>query len=319
MSRFVTGCELYDLIQQKSSLAKDILWVCSPCLGVGAHQIFSQNIVKSPPGDIRFVFRVDEVSVKSGDVDPYEVQYMVEHFKNVKTNDFFDCKIYAFDDSAIVCSANLTMAAFESNFEAGVLLEQQEAEKVKEFFTSTLWNKATTIRSLEKYKKLWNCLQPSARDRYGKLKHTLIKKWTDEGVSTWYFNAPFYFSKKTVHKIIKQTNLPKDLGVLGDIHISAFRNLKLGDLVVTTDFNKKRGLIKVELGRVFDKCKLETDDGDYHFVYEILKTYKVDRNKLITTLSALKIYKKTDIKLGDEQFQAILNTITRRRREAKQK
>ncbi len=319
MTRFVKGSDLYDLMQQKSAYVKDTLWVCSPNLGTKAHQIFSQNIIKSPPRDAKFVFRVNETSVKKGEVDPYEVQYFIEHFKNVKTYDSFDCKIFVFDDSTVFCSANLTNAAFECNTEAGVLLENQETKEIRDFFMADLWDKASTIKNLEKYKRIWNRVNATARSSSYKLKkHTQIKEWTEDGVSTWYYNTPFYFSKKTKQKIMKEATLPKTLGIMGDIHISAFRNMKLGDLAIVTDFNKKRGLIEVELGRVFDKCKVETDDGDYHFAYEILKTYKTNRDKLVTTLDKLKIHKKSDIKLTDEQVQTITNTLSQKHKPKKQ-
>ena len=319
MTRFVKGSDLYDLVQQKSASAKDTLWVCSPNLGVKAHQIFSQNLIKSPPHDARFVFQVNETSVKQGETDPYEVQYFIEHFKNVKTIDTFGCKIYVFDDSALICSANLTKTAFESNIEAGVFLEKQEAKEIADFFRTDLWDKATTIKNLEKYKRTWNRVNAAARTPSCKLKkHTQVKEWTDEGISTWYYNVPFYFSKKTKSKIVKEAILPKTLGIMGDIHISAFRNMKLGDLVIVTDFNKKRGLIEVALGRVFDKRKVETDEGDYHFAYEILKTLKINRDKLVTTLDILKIHKKSDIKLTDEQIQTITDTLSRKHKAKKQ-
>jgi hypothetical protein len=79
MTKFLSCGELYETIQQKSIEAKEILWISSPYLGLDAHTIFSQEILKNPPTDIRFVFRVDEAAVKEGKVNPYEIQYSFEH------------------------------------------------------------------------------------------------------------------------------------------------------------------------------------------------------------------------------------------------
>src|SRR5271157_3706935 len=99
MNRFLSRGELYETIQQKSSETKEVLWVCSPNLGLNAHKIFSQEILKNPPTDIRFVFRVDDIAVKKGEVNPYEIQYFTEHFNSgsVRTHETFNSNIYVFD------------------------------------------------------------------------------------------------------------------------------------------------------------------------------------------------------------------------------
>lgn len=315
MVKFVSGSDLYSLIQDRSASAKNVLWVCSPLLGESAHQIFSQNIIKTAPVDVRFVFRVNDLSVKQGEVNPYEVQYFIEHFNEVRTNDGFHCSLYIFDDLAIVTSANLTKTAFESNIEAGVLIENQEIEEVKEFFTETLWENASTLRNVEKYKKIWQNRETTSKSHISNRlkKHTHIKEWTDESATTWYFNVPFYFSKKTEQKIKRETNLPKELSIFVDMHITSFRNLKLGDLVFIADLNKKRGKVEIVTGRVFDKCKVETDEGDHHFAYHTMKTYRIDRRKLVTVLGALNLSKKSDTVLNESQIQALTKLLTRKK------
>jgi hypothetical protein len=315
MVKFVSGSELYSLIQERSASAKNILWVCSPYLGESAHQIFSQNIIKTPPADVRFVFRVNDLSVKQGEVNPYEVQYLIEHFTEIRTNDGFHCKIYIFDDSAIISSANLTKTAFESNIEAGVLLENQEIEEVKDFFAKTLWDNSAALKNVEKYKRIWKIREATSKSHSScrVKKHTHIKEWTDDSVATWYFNVPFYFSKKIEQKIRREANLPKDIIIFVDMHITSFRNLKLGDLVFIVDLNKKRGKVDIETGRVFDKCKVETDEGDHHFAYQTIKTYKIDRKKLVAALGELNLSKKSDTILTEPQIQELTNLITRKR------
>ena len=88
-------------------------------------EVFSQEILKNPPADIRFIFQVNDFNVDSGKVNPYEIQYLLEHFKDIsiKSHENFNSNICIFDDSALITSATLTEAAFETNIESGVLLE----------------------------------------------------------------------------------------------------------------------------------------------------------------------------------------------------
>jgi hypothetical protein len=154
MNRLLCKTELYETILQKSLGTKEILWVCSPSLGSGAHRVFSQEILKNPPADIRFIFRVNDFSVKEGEFNPYEIQYLMEHFKGakMKSNEDFNSNIYIFDNSALLTSASLTEEAFENSLEVGVLLEGSDAEEVKSFFNESLWNTSKPIGELKKYK-----------------------------------------------------------------------------------------------------------------------------------------------------------------------
>ncbi len=110
MAKFLSRSELIDTIQKKSLETKEVLWVCSPDLGSGAHNVFSQEILKNPPSDIRFVFSVNDLSVKQGKISPYEIQFFMEQFKDgcLKSLDSFHSNMYVFDDSAVLTSANLT-------------------------------------------------------------------------------------------------------------------------------------------------------------------------------------------------------------------
>lgn len=272
MAKFLSCKELYETIQQKSLEAKEILWVCSPYLGLEAHKVFSQEILKNPPSDIRFVFRLNETSVRRGEVNPYEIQYFMEHFKgsSIKSHDAFHSKIYLFDNSALITSADLTKTAFESNIEVGVLLEDSQVDEVKNFFTQSLWETAKPIGDLKKFKQIWNLTQESVESsNLKKAKpHTKIKDWTDDYVNTWYIGVPYRISAKTERKIKKETNWRTGLSLVGDVGYRTFKQLKLGDLAYLANLNKKRGKIEIELARIFDKNRVETDEGDLHFAYE---------------------------------------------------
>src|SRR5512135_3045748 len=125
MGKFLSGTQLYDAILEKSAGTREVLWVCSTQLGVDAHRVFSQAIIKNPPANIRFVFPINDLTVKRGEVNPHEVQFLKEHFKDesVRANDQTRSSIYVFDSLAFVTSAVLTTEAFESNLEVGVMID----------------------------------------------------------------------------------------------------------------------------------------------------------------------------------------------------
>ena len=284
MARFLCNTELYETILQKSLDAKEILWVCSPSLGLGAHRVFSQEILKNPPADIRFIFRVNDFAVKEGEVNPYEIQYFMEHFKgtNIKSHENFNSNIYIFDNSALITSATLTEEAFESNIEVGVLLEGSDAEEVKSFFNESLWNTSKPIGELKKYKLMWNLAQKTTKKvNLKKVKpHTKIKDWTNDYINTWYIGVSNWISAKSEHKIKKETNWQTNLSVLGDVGYHVFSHVKLGDYAYIADLSK-RGKIGVALVRISDKARVETDEGDLHCAFETEKTYSLDREQFL--------------------------------------
>ncbi len=296
MARFLHNAQLYQTILQKSLETKETLLVCSTSLDIGAHQVFSQEILKNPPADIRFVFRVNDLAVKRGEVNPHEIQYLIEHFKSIsiKSIDNFNSNIYIFDNSALITSATLTKAAFETNIEAGVLLEGTEAEEVKGFFNESLWNSAKSIGDLKKYKHMWNLAQKTTKkSNIKKVKpHTEIKEWTYTYINTWYIGVPKWLSPKFERKVKKETNWPTNLSVIGDIGYNAFLQLKLGDIAYIADLSK-RGKIGIELIHIIDKARVETDEGDYHAAFEIEKTYILQREPFYEMLKNANIKSKT--------------------------
>ena len=315
MARFLSGTKLYETIQQMSREVKETLWVCSPYVGFDAHEIFSQELLKNPPSDIRFIFRINDCIVKRGDTNPYEVEYFMEHFKNsiVKSQESFQSRIYIFDKLALLTSANLTKTDFESNVESGVLLEGAEVDEVKSFFATVLWEKAKQVKDLRNYKKIWSISKKNVPVRNIKKTKTLnqIKKWTDEFINTWYFALPEQTTKKTDRKIKKETNWPTKIEVMPDIGPSSFKLLKIGDLAFIANLSKRQIKIPVEFAQIYDKSKVETDQGDLHFAYETRKTYLVDRNRFYDMLQNATIgLKNSEILLNEYQLTQINKTLS---------
>ena len=323
MARFLSNAELYEIVLQKSSQTKEILWVCSPALGLGSHRVFSQEILKNPPADIRFILQVNDSAVKEGEVNPYEIQYLLEHFKGVsiKSHENFHSCIYIFDNSAVITSATLTEAAFESNIEAGVLLEGSDAEEARKFFNESLWNTAKSIGELKKYKLTWNLTQKNTKkSNLKKVKpHTEIKDWTNAYINTWYIGVSNWISAKSQRKIKKETNWRTDLLVLGDVGYHGFTQVKLGDYAFVADLSK-RGKIEVAYVKISDKARVETDEGDLHCAYETEKTYSLDREKFYEMLTNINIRSKTsETILNDEQLKQVANVLSSIKRKRKRK
>jgi len=325
MAKFLYNAQLYETILQKSSEAKETLFVATTSIDFGAHQVFSQEIIKNQSADIRFLFRINDSAVKQGKVNPYEIQYLLEHFKgiNVKSSDNFHSNVYIFDNSALMTSATLTKEAFESNTEAGVLLEGLEAEQVKAFFNDCLWSSSKLIGDLRKYKQIWNLAQKTAKISSKKTKsHTQIKEWTSVNSNTWFIGIPKWISPKFERKIKKETNWPSDFSVIGDVGYNAFLQLKLGDIAYIFD-TSKRGKIGINFVRIVDKTRVETDEGDYHAAFEPEKTYQLQKEQFFELLKNANIKSKTsEIILNNDQLNQIALVLSsikhRRKRKSKQ-
>ncbi|MGE5533349.1 MAG: hypothetical protein ACM3UN_03260 [Bacillota bacterium] len=323
MVKFLQKEQLYQTILQKSIETKDTLLVCSTSLGSGAHQVFSQEILKTPPADMRFIFPVNDLSVRRREVDPNEIQYLTEHFKGVsiRSSEIFHSNIYIFDNSALITSASLTKAAFETNVETGVLLEGAEAEEVTSFFNESIWNSSKSIGDLKKHKLLWNLAQKTAKDSpIKKIKpHTEIKDWTNSYINTWYIGVPKWLSPKFERKIKKVTNWSTNLSVLGDVGYNTFLQLKLGENAYLADLTR-RGKIIIQLIRIIDKARIETDEGDYHAAFETEKTYQMERDTFHQMLKTANINSRTtETILNEEQLSQIAITLAQIKRKRKRK
>jgi phosphatidylserine/phosphatidylglycerophosphate/cardiolipin synthase-like enzyme len=229
MARFLTEKELYPEVKKRSKQTKNILWVCSPYLGTNAHEIFSEEIAKNPPKDIRLLFRLEKRLVEKGMVNPNEIEYFQMHIKNcqIRTNSIFHSKIYIFDDSALVTSANLSKTAFEKSIEAGVILTGQQVEKVKRRF-ERLWETSGPIGDLDDYKKAWKTtpMTSNTGDNHSKPKvknHTNVVAW-DEDTENKLLTKSYQTDVKarstltTIVKKIFEENLSAELYVSWIIH-----------------------------------------------------------------------------------------------------
>ncbi len=316
MGKFLSCAELYTAIQALSSQTKEILWVCSQQLGTDAHKIFSQEILKSPPSDVRFVFPLNDETINRNEIDPHEVQYLKEHLKedSVKTCDKVHSNIYIFDNQAIVTSANLTKADFENNTEVGVTIDGEELTAVKNFYAEELWNNAKSVGDLKNFKKIWNLSQKqltkNPKRRLKIVAHTNIADWSDEYVNTWYIGVPNQFPAKTILKVRKETSWGNHLQVVGDVGYSAFKELKTGDLAYLADVFRQRGKIIVQKLRVYDKSKVETDEGDFHLACQVLNNFTLERNQFFELLKDINIRSRSmDVKLSTEQLKVFSETL----------
>ena len=325
MAQFLYSDKLLENIRQKSLETKRSLWACSPCLGPNAHEIFSQEILKNPPADIRFVVALSESSVNKREVSPYEVQYFLEHFgsASVKSMDGFNSNIYIFDDSALITSACLAKTAFVGNIEVGVVLDKAQVDELKNFFDQSLWQHSKPVGDLRKLKPIWNLTQKKAENvNLKKVKlQEQISGWTDEYVTKWYIAVPFQLPAKTERKIRKEMEWQNEVEVLGDVGYQTFKELKLGDLAYLADFKNKRGKAKIELARILDKIKLETDEGDLHAIYRTEKNYFLETEQFFEMLknAGINPSKTFETKLNQDQTAIVTEVLSSIRRKKKRK
>jgi hypothetical protein len=328
MPQFLSGQALYETIQRKSIETKGTLWVCSPNLGPNAHEVFAQEILRNPPADIRFVVRINESSVKKGEVSPYEVQYIMEHFGNcsIKSMEDFNSNIYIFDDSALMTSAYLAKPEFGGT-EVGVTLEGTQLEESKAFLDQNLWQHAKPVSDLKKLKQTWNSTQNKLKkEKPTKVQPRIqLRSWTDEYVNRWYIAVPFQLPSKTERAIRKEMTWPNELAVAGDVGYQTFRELKLGDLAYLVDFKNNRGKVEIESAKIVDKIKVETDQGDLHFAYQANNKYLLEREQFFEMLKNAHINpsRTFETKLSPEQVTQLTNVLMsikhKRRRKAKSK
>ncbi|HEY8314414.1 MAG TPA: hypothetical protein VIG51_09605 [Candidatus Baltobacteraceae bacterium] len=88
-------------------------------------------------------------------------------------------KIYVFDDACIISSANLSLGAFQTNREIGVVFTGQETKRVTTFF-SALWNDeracevtAGDIKALFKRRNPGGAPKPTEKNDH----HTNVEQW----------------------------------------------------------------------------------------------------------------------------------------------
>jgi len=318
--RFIAEQELYSIVQQLSSRCERVLWVASPFLGRGAHEILSQDIVSDPPEDRRFLFGLTAKNVRRGAVDPYEVEYLQSRFgrDRVRANESFHAKVYIFDEASLVSSANFSRTAFERNIEVGVLLGNKEADKVREFY-ERLWKNSHRIAKLDDYKGIWNKTEVRRRgERSGFLGgtgkiHTKMTPW-DEQVANWIVPVNLEMKKASENKIVQATDWHDDF--IGTIRRKTFNGMRLGHRAFLADYVNRRNE-NLSVVRVTDKRRVRTGEGSYHFSYEKLKGSRSVRiNKLADLLRDLKLLSRRgrvefEKKLTDGQVKRLTEVLSK--------
>jgi hypothetical protein len=326
MTKILTGSQLYDFIQQKSAITKETLWIISPQLNFQAHEILPQEILNNPPTDIRFIFKVTPEALKKGLTNPYELQFLLEHFKDCKinSNDNFNVNTYIFDDSALITSANFSKDTLEKGFEIGVLIEQQDIDEVKKTF-ETFWQTGKPIGDLKKLKQTWNTQQKNETDNKKTKQHTIIKQWINNHTNTWLLTTSLRLPARVERKIKKDANWIKKLSTLGDIGYQTYKELKIGDFAYIIDLKSNRGdIVNIEFARIHDKTRVETDLGDYHLAYQTKENQLIDREKLYSLITKMgKSSKNCEVMLIQEQLKLLTDTFStakiRKKRKNKQK
>ena len=105
--------------------------------------------------------------------------------------------------------------------------------------------------------------------------------------------------------------------------ITLLESLNSDDLIYIADLNKQRGKILIQLARVYDKIRLETDEGDLHLASQVLNKFVLERDQFYDLLKNIKIRPRAyEAKLNIEQLKLLsetLSTIKPKRKKRKNK
>lgn len=144
------GQSLVNKVRKLADNTKKRIWIVSPFIGawnaiekiLGRKWITNTDIEVRLLTDIRNEFLIDIDSIKE-----------FKHRTEIRTLSGLHAKIYIFDNSAVVSSANLTGTAFSKRYEIGILYDTLLPE-LENLFDSW-WNKAQKVDSLwfPKHKK----------------------------------------------------------------------------------------------------------------------------------------------------------------------
>lgn len=151
--RFLSTSELFDAIYDLSSRSRNAVYVAVAFVGKDSYELFDENIREVK--EVKFVVNLSENSVRSGSTNPAGVAQL-QHFAQVRSREDLHAKVFIFDKTALVGSANLSKNA-TSNLEAGVLVdERSKVNEILSFFKS-LWKEATFVdsRLINNRLRLW--------------------------------------------------------------------------------------------------------------------------------------------------------------------
>lgn len=178
MIEFVRDTALYDAVRRLSANSKRV-WAASPYLGRGARNVFDPSFMSAT--DTRLL-----VDLKSGYVDKVELAaFRTWAPKGTRTLRYLHAKIYVFDKSAIITSANLSRRAFERNREIGLVFTGTDASRARSaFFALYKKGKPITAAGVKALKpKKITFAGHGGGDDGATDQHTWIDIW-DEGKAT---------------------------------------------------------------------------------------------------------------------------------------
>jgi len=150
----------FDLIGSTKKSAVLVSPFLKKDMAVKISTVLNENI------ELRVLTRLDNESMRQKAQDPEALKVFIQNFSNleIKILDDLHAKIYLFDNKkALVTSANLTIRAFKSNIEYGVLLDEPgEIELIIEdvnklYSKATRWEdyESTILSSVNQPKRTW--------------------------------------------------------------------------------------------------------------------------------------------------------------------
>lgn len=155
--KFLNAKQIFESIDELSSNAKNRVYVAVAFVGKKGMN-FLENIQNVK--DVKMIINFSESSVKNGLTNPGFVVKFKENkdMGKVRNCEKLHAKMYVFDDTALICSANLSLHAETENIEAGVLINKKEiVDEIVNFF-ELLWENSEEINHgifLDRL-KIWN-------------------------------------------------------------------------------------------------------------------------------------------------------------------
>jgi hypothetical protein len=123
MVKYLSGELLWDRIKTLSENKTKQTVVVSPYIGSNVN-----NMIAFKPGDF-LISSITEANVKQGNVNPSSLEYLKMQGVRIFSINNLHSKIYYFNDSVVVCSANLSENSKNNLVESGIWTDDQETLK----------------------------------------------------------------------------------------------------------------------------------------------------------------------------------------------
>jgi len=142
--RFLHGSNLSNKIYELSERVKERVYVATPFASRNAHELLSEKIREV--SDVKFIVNFCERNIRSGSISPEGVKKLKRISRGIHSCDYLHGKLYLFDKTAVVTSANLSETAFSGgSLEFGIAINEPDTvNEIAKLYTE-LWKGSRPI------------------------------------------------------------------------------------------------------------------------------------------------------------------------------